>query len=346
MDRYTTYTILSMVQEIEAKRGFWTSLAFSNVVNFDTDVVEFDMVRGGKPVAPFVSPLAGAPTLNRRGFVTKSMKAAYIKLKSNVAPTDALHRTAGEGYNNAQMTPSQRMDMLMAQELGRHDEMIQNRIEWMAARTILTGKYVVSGEEYQTVEVDFDHPASLKVALAGTAVWSNTAADPISDLEDLAQRIRRESRGAVADTVVMHTTAWQLIRNRDDFKDRLNKDFDRRMNPSMLDLGIQTDPIGLNYVGRLDSKLDLYVYDDYLTDDNGADVQLMDDNTVVVMARAAMEGATYYGAILDSEAQFQPLEMYSKSRSSWDPAGEELLSQSAPLVAPKRVNTWGTLNVA
>ncbi|MFG6500156.1 major capsid protein [Sulfitobacter sp. 1A15106] len=345
MDRFSTVTLLSMIEEVEVKRSFWTGLAFSNTVFFDTDTIEFDMKHGGKPVAPFVSPLVGAPTLRRQGFITKSMKAAYIKLKSAVAPTDALIRTAGEGYNNQQMSPQQRMDMLMAQELGRHDEMVTNRIEWMAAKTIIDGQYVVEGEEYQRTLVDFGHPASLKVALAGAAVWSAATASPIDDIEDMAQRIRVESKGAVADTVVMHTTAWQMIRKHPDFKDRLNKDFaDARINKSSIDDGIMTDPIGLNYVGRLDSKLDLYVYDDYLTDDDGNDVPLMPDNTVVVMARAAMEGAQYYGAILDEG--FQSVRMFSKSRTSWDPYGEELLSQSAPLVAPRRVNTWGTINVA
>ena len=198
----------------------------------------------------------------------------------------------------------------------------------------------------QTVIPPTVHPASLRVALAGGAVWSSATASPIDDLEDMAVRVRLASKGAVCDTVVMHTTAWQLIRKHPDFKDRLNKDFaDGRINKTSIDDGIQTDPIGLNYVGRLDSKLSLFVYDDYLTDDNGEDVALMDDYTVVVMSRGSLSGATYHGAILDSSAQFASMVMHAKSRSSWDPAGEELLSQSAPLVAPARANTWGTINV-
>lgn len=346
-DRYSTTTILAMVEEIEAQRSFWTQLAFGGIVNFDTDTVEFDIKLGGKPVAPFVSPLVGAVPLRRQGFMTKTMKAAYVKMKDFVSPTDVLHRGAGEGYNNAQLTPMQRMDRLIANQLDEHDERLTNRIEWMAAKTILDGGYVVEGEDYPRTLVDFGHSTNLRVALAGAAVWTATTASPIDDLEDMAQRIRRESKGAVADTVVMHTTAWQLIRKHKDFKDRLNTDFAAaRMNKTSIDDGIMTDPIGLNYVGRLDSKLDLYVYDDYLTDDDGNDVALMDDYTVVVMSRASIQGATYYGAILDSHAGFQAMRMHSKSRSSWDPAGEELLSQSAPLVAPKRANTWGVISVA
>jgi hypothetical protein len=347
MDRYATQTILAMVEEMEAKRGFWTQLCFSNTITFDTDTIEFDMKRGGKPVAPFVSPMVGAVPLRRQGFITKSFKAAYVKMKSFVGPTDVLQRTAGEGYNNQQLSPQQRMDMLMGQALGDHDERLSNRIEWMAAKTILDGEYYVEGEDYPRRLVDFGQPTILKVALAGAATWDQTTSAPDDDLEDLAQRIRRESRGAVMDTVVFHTTAWQMFRKHPNIKDRLNTDYaERRTNKTMIDDGIQVDPIGLNYVGRLDGKLDLYVYDDYLTDDNGEDVQLMPDNTVVGMARRSMEGAQYYGAILDADAGFMPLQLYSKSRSSWDPTGEELLSQSAPLVAPKRVCTWGTINVA
>lgn len=344
MDRYSTQTILAMVEEVEAKRSFWTQLAFGNVVNFDTDVIEFDIKLGGKRVAPFVSPMVGAVPIRRKGFMTKAMKAAYVKMKDFVSPTDVLHRQAGEGYNNAQLTPQQRMDRLIAQQMVEHDEMLANRIEWMAAKTVLDGQYVVEGEDYQRVVVDFGHPSNLRVALAGGAVWSAATASPIDDLEDMAQRIRKESKGAVADTVILHTTAWQKIRKHPDLKDRLDKNF-KRVASTSLDTGIITDPIGLNYIGRLDSKLDLFVYDDYLENDDGEEVPLMPDNTVVVMARAAMQGAQYYGAILDSSAQFQSMVMYAKSRSSWDPTGEELLSQSAPLVAPKRANTWGVINV-
>jgi len=343
--RYTTTTILSMVEEMEPTRGFWTSLAFGNAVHFDTDTIEFDIRLGGKRVAPFVHPLSAAPTMQRRGFVTKNMKPAYVKMKDFVAPTDVLMRGAGEGYNNQQLSPQERMDRLMAQQLAEHDEMLSNRIEWMAAKAILDGKYTVTGDGYPTTVVDFDHPAVLNVALAGAATWNNNTSSPIDDLENLAVSIRKESFGAVADTVVMHTSAWQYFRKHSDVKDRMSTLIDT-VNKTHLDIGVQLDPVGTNYVGKLDGKLDVFVYDDWLNDDDGNNVQIMPVNTVVVMSRRALEGSQYYGAILDSQAGFQPLRMYSKSRSSFDPSGEELLSQSAPLVAPKRANTWGILNVA
>jgi len=334
-----------MVEEQEAQRGFWTQLAFGNAVHFDTDTIEFDIRLGGKRVAPFVHPLSAAPTLQRRGFITKSMKPAYAKMKSFVAPTDALMRGAGEGYNNQQLSPQQRMDRLMAQELAEHNEMLSNRIEWMAAKAILDGKYTVQGDAYPDTVVDFAPPAALNVALAGAATWNNTTSSPIDDIENLAVAIRGASFGAVADTVIMHTSAWQYFRKHADVKDRMSTLIDT-VNKTHLDVGVMLDPVGTNYVGKLDGKLDIFVYDDFLNDDSGNNVQIMPVNTVVVMSRRAIEGAQYYGAILDSQAGFQPLRMYSKARSSWDPSGEELLSQSAPLVAPKRANTWGILNVA
>lgn len=347
IDRYTTFTIAAMVEELEVQRGFWTALAFSNVQFFDTDVIEWDIKTGGRPVAPFVHPLVAAPTIAREGYITKAMKPAYIKLKSAISPTDALMRTAGEGYNNSQLSPSERMDRLMAQSIAKHDEMISNRIEWMASKAILDGKYTVEGEAYEPTVVDFGHPSALRVALSGGALWSATTALPIDDIEDLAQTIRRMSKGAVVDTVVFHTTAWPYFRNNETVKERINQDYAPGMvNKSQLDLGVQLDPTGLNWVGRLDGKIDLYTYDDYLSDNEGADVALMPDNTVVVMARAALSGAQYYGAIMSGDNGFQPVRMYSKSRSNWDPEGEEHLSQSAPLVAPSRMNTWGVLTVA
>lgn len=346
-DRYSTYTILGMVEEIEPMRYFWTQLAFGSVVNFDTDTIEFDVKLGKNGrVAPFVSPLVAGIPIAREGFQTHTMKAAYLKPKSFVAPTDALKRTAGEGQNNAQMSPAQRMDMLMAQELMIHDEMISNRIEWMASKVILEGGYTVQGEGYQAQQVDFRHPTNLKVALAGTATWDLATATPIDDIEDMAQRVRTQSKGAIADTLIMHTSAWQKFRVQASVIDRMNLEQDTSMYRSRFDLGVRVDPLGLHYVGNLDGRFEIFVYDDYLTKDDGSDYQIMPDNTVVVMSRRSIQGAQYYGAILDADAGFQPMRMYSKSRSSWDPTGEELLTQSAPLVAPGRANTWGILNVA
>ena len=341
--RYTRQTILSMVKEVEPKRSFFTEMFFGSSVFFETESVEFDMVRGGKRVAPFVSPMVAGRPIAREGFITKSMKPAYLKPSGFVQPTDALMRMAGEGYNNEQMSPQARMDALITQTLVEHDDMITNRIEWMASKAILDGKYTVDGEDYQAVEVDFGHDADLRVALAGAATWNLATSTPIDDIEELAQLVRTKSRGAIANTLIFGSSAWKSFRAHATMKDRIDTNY-KRMQLTTMDDGALNDT-GAQYVGRLDGRFDMYTFEDYLTDNNGADVAVMDPDVVIICSPKAVEGAQYYGAILDADAGFQAVRSFGKSRSSWDPSGEEVLTQSAPLVAPKRANTWAILNV-
>ncbi|CAO3406313.1 Type II secretory pathway, pullulanase PulA and related Glycosidase [Azospirillum largimobile] len=55
-------------------------------------------------------------------------------------------------------------------------------------------------------------------------------------------------------------------------------------------------------------------------------------------ATGAMEGIQAHGAILDPRAGYQALEVFPKSWIEENPGRRMLLSQSAPLVYPRRPN--------
>ena len=346
LERYTTATLLAMLEEIQPEYHFYTNLFFPTQLMFETQSVEFDIVRKGRRLAPFVAPTVRGKPMMREGFRTESLKPAYIKPMTSVDVTKPLERTAGEEWHGS-LSPQQRMDRLMAQDMKMHQDMLDNRIEWMACQTIYNGGYNVSGEDYPDKYVDFGQSTNLNVALAGAATWDQTTSSPLRDIEQMALQIQDESFGAVAGTVIMDNLAWSLLREHADVKDLLDLDV-KRMDQSgtNFDLGIRNDDRGFQMVGTLAGRFTLYTYNASFEDDDGVAQQLVPDYSVVVAAPRALEGKQAYGAILDADANWSAQRQFFKSREQWDPSGVELLSMSAPLIFPKRINTWGVLTVA
>jgi hypothetical protein len=346
IERYSTATLMAMQVEAEAPSQFFTNLFFGQQVFFNTQTIEWDIVRKGRKMAPFVAPTVRGRPMARDGHVTKTMKPAYVKQTTTVDLTRPLVRLPGESWGAGDLTPMQRLNRLMAEDLIAHSEHLNSRIEWMAANTILKGGYLVSGPEYPAVMVDFQADSDLFVTLAGAATWDQTTSAPLRDIERMALEVRKASYGATCNIVVMDDLAWAVFSAHADVKDKLNTENKAGYtNTSSLDMGLRNDNIGLFYRGRVDGKYDIYVYNAAYEDDNGVTQNWMPDYTVIV-ASSQVAGKQYFGAILDADAQYQAVKQFFKSRSQWDPSGEEVLSQSAPLVAPGRINTWGVLTVS
>ena len=98
---------------------------------------------------------------------------------------------------------------------------------------------------------------------------------------------------------------------------------------------------GSNGGGRIEAWVDTSKY----VDGNGSEQFFLDQNTVVGISDM-VEGVRCFGAIKDLDAGLQPLEVYSKMWRNEDPSVEYILSQSAPLMVPKRPNASFKIVVA
>ncbi len=338
--RYETWELDALVEAIEPLNPFLLDKFFSyGIVNSEAAQIEWDIVEGGQRLAPFVSPYVQGRAVRSRGHSTQTITPAYIKPSKTIHPGQALVRQPGETYGG-RLTPRQRMDLLLARQIKLHDDMLTNRLNWMAAQILSTAQVVVSGDDYQSVTVDFGHDSALTYAtLSGGARWSQTTGLPLDDIENSALAIRRKSYGAVADTVVLDGTSWSLFRKR--MHDDRNFDSRYRLGNSSADTGPRND-VGGQMVGSLAGRFDVWVYDGQYEDENGATQPFWPVNTMLVVAGGAIQGKQYFGAIQDLANQLLPTRMFHKTKLKWDPSGLELLSQSAPIIAPRRRNTWST----
>lgn len=347
LSRYETWELDALLAQIEKPDPWLLRTFFNRERLFETKTIEFDILDRGRRMAPFVSPyVAGKPML-REGFRTRQLTPAYIKPTDLVLPQDSFIRRPGEGYGGT-LSPQARFDALVAETLSLHEDAVTNRLEWMAAQALVQGGITITGEDYPTQYVSFGRDSNLNIALTGGARWTQTTSNPMQDLESAALNVRKISKGAVVDTVVMDGLTWQALRGHSAIQQLINIFYRNSLpgqTPTAIDQGPRTNLNEAQYVGTLNGRLDLWVYDSYYQDDFGNDQPYIPPYTLLGIAKGAMEGTQYYGAILDLDAGMGASKLFSKSKVKFNPSGLEIVSQSAPLVAPKRPNAMFSITV-
>lgn len=333
--RLETWEVDEMVASIERPNPFLLAKFFPTPVFFETKSIEFDIVERGKRLAPFVSPMSEGRAMRSSGSSTRSITPAYIKPKKVVMPGQAFTRMPGEPYGG-NLSPRQRLDRAVLEEIAEHRDMIDNRLEWMASKALTTGKVVISGDDYQSVEVDFGHNSGLRTAAGVGVGWDDNNGVPLDDIETIGLAIREKSYGAVADTIVLDGKAWALFRTK--MATNVNFSNQVRLGSSAIESGPRNDIDG-ELVGQLAGRYSIWVYDGAYENESGVTTKYLPDYSMIVAASGAIQGKQYFGAIQDVQSLIAT-KHFVKTKESFDPSGIEVLSQSAPMVAPKRPNAY------
>jgi hypothetical protein len=346
LSRYDTWELDTMLSQIERPNPWLLRTFFGREKMFTSKTIEFDIIDRGRRLAPFVAPHVAGKPMRREGYRTRQIAPAYIKPTAMVMPSEAWTRRPGEGYGG-QLSPQQRFDAIVAEHLDQHEQMIDNRLEWMAAQALVTGGITIQGDDYPKTHVDFGRDASLSIALLTGARWTQTTATPINDIENAALAVRRISKGAVVTDLVMDGLSWQALKSQQAVSDLIDIRFRRSLGgESKIDAGPRTTMNEATYVGTLQGRIDLWVYDAYYQDDTDTAQPYLPPYTVLGMSKPALEGTQYFGAIQDLDAGLEPRRSFSKTKIKFNPSGLELVTQSGPLAAPKRPNAMFVLTVA
>lgn len=333
MDIYTTTAMLTVLRSLRSKAPqFLLTMCFPLASFSDKAHIIFDVEVDDVEVAPFVSPLRPGTIGTDLGYETKMFAPAYIKPLHDIKPDEPLTRLAGEPLGGA-LSAGQREQAILGAKLQRQQRQILRRKEIMAAEVLRTGKCVVKGPDYPEVQVDFQRDPLLTRVLAGAARWGEAGVSPYADVQAWIDLVGAKS-GAAVNVVVMDAKAWALF----EADPKLEKVIDRTLGQAaILNLGFQAGLPGTPvFKGRI-GMVEFYTYNDTYTED-GVTKTLLPDGTVILCACGAMEGTQAHGAILDPRAGYQSLEIFPKSWIEENPGRRLLLSQSAPLVYPKRPN--------
>jgi hypothetical protein len=332
MDNYSTAVINGVLRSLQTPAAFLRNTFFQIVNTFDTEEVYFDRESDDLRLAPVVSPLVAGRVVEASSYKTTFIKPAYLKPKTVIRPSDTLKRIAGERIGG-EMSQQARKDALMAQRLLALETQRIRREELMAVQALRTGTVTISGEGYGTRVLDYGRAAGLTKTLSGVALWSDAASNPLKALEDWSSEAQMAELGAPITTWVMEPAAVALFKERLRVRgDTMLLDTSYRGGTSAAELGPLAGKV--NYIGRFGAH-EIWSYQDWYKDDAGVIQPFLASGDVIGVGAA--EGTRYYGAIQDFDAMIAT-EVFAKTYREQDPSVEYLMLQSAPVLAPRRIN--------
>lgn len=340
MNIYDTNVLVQVVPNLMTSQNWLLDKFFPNVVTYETEEVSIDVDIGLRRMAPFVSPLVEGKLVEQRKYQTNTFKPAYIKDKRAPDLRKPIRRQIGERIGG-EYTAAEREMLNLQFEMADQIDMINRRLEWMAASALATGTVTVAGEGYETKVVDFGRSSDLTIALSGSDKWplsvpsgqSNT--QPSDDIEEWQTRFLKES-GAVPTDLIFTNKSWRAFRLDTTIKD--NAITFPALSPfgNQINAGAQIQK-GAVYKGRW-GNFDLWLYNDWFIDPLDNIEKPMIADGAVVMSAAELMGTRAFGVILDPAFAYGPLAYAPKTWVKEDPAQRLLMMQSAPLVIPSRVN--------
>lgn len=340
MNIFDTNVLVQVVPNLMTSQNWLLDKFFTNVIESDTAEVSIDVDVGLRRMAPFVSPLVEGKLVEARKFQTNSFTPAYIKDKRAPDLRKPVRRQIGERVGG-QYTAAEREMLNLQFELTDQIDMVNRRLEWMAASALVSATVTVAGEGYETKVVNFGRAAELTVTLSGSDKWptqvdaGKTNTKPSDDIEDWAGRILKNS-GAVATDIVFTTKSWKAFRLDTTIKD--NAITFPALSPfgNQINAGTQIQK-GAVYKGRW-GNYDLWLYNDWYIDPIDKIEKPMIPDGSVIMSGADLMGTRAFGAIIDPAFEYGPMAYAPKSWLENDPAQRFLMMQSSPLVIPSRVN--------
>jgi hypothetical protein len=340
MDIFNTAVLARVVENLPPPSSFLLDKFFPGVQTSDSELIVFDVDTSKPRITPFVHPTVAGKVVADRGFSTNSFKPAYAKDKRILLPGAPVKRRQGERIGGS-LTPMQRREAQIAQNLEDQLQMLTRREMVMASEALRLGQVTVTGEDYPTVVVNYGRDAALTVTLAGGARWGQAGVSPLDNLETWAGLVQAKS-GAIAHDVVMDPKAWGIFRNDPTVLLRLNTLYaGQKGNLNLAPLTFGAGDARARFVGNI-GDFNIWVYQEPYVDENGGSQNMLPDYTVILAAGGdapyTVEGVRCYGTILDEEAQYQAERYFVKSWLEKDPAVRMLLLQSAPLVVPFRPN--------
>lgn len=341
---YDTNTLVQVVPNLKVAQQFLLDKFFPNIVTADSEKVSIDIDIGKRRMSPFVSPLVEGKLVEQRRYQTNEFKPAYIKDKRAPDLRKPVRRMIGERIGGDLRGIEREMANLEA-EMTDQIDILNRRLEWMAAQALLGGAVTISGEGFETVVVDFGRDAALTVALTGGQQWTpaNVAAGtatPTQNIEDWQHIILKKSGAKVTD-IVFSTTAWTGF-----LADPLAKGAIQypllAQSGNVINPGAQIEQ-GAVYKGKW-GQYDLWVYNDWYVDDNNVEQPMIPDGDIILSGPNLM-GTRAFGQIMDPAFNYEPMPYAPKTWVEQDPAQRLIMMQSSPIVIPSRVNACFSASV-
>jgi hypothetical protein len=340
LDIFDTNVLIKVVPTLLLSQNWLLDKFFPSIYSSDSEFVSIDVDIGKRRMSPFVSPLVAGKLVEQRTYQTNTFKPAYIKDKRAPDLRKPVRRQIGERIGG-ELTGEERMMANLQFEMADQIDMLNRRLEWMAAQVLQAGSVTIAGDGFPTVSINFNRDPSLTITLIGADDWNAvaTTATPAFDIEEWCNQVLLLS-GAVITDLVFSPSAWQFFLADPRVRDAVVLDTSRarELNKmgAQVELGVRVQK-GAIYKGNW-GGFDCWIYNDWYLDDTGLVQQRMLPDGGVLGCGPDLMGTRAFGQIMDPDFNYGPLPFAPKTWVEKDPAQRLILMQSSPIVIPARVN--------
>lgn len=340
MPNYTTLEMMAAMDQTPPVRTFLQKTFFPGDETHLTEKVEFDVRKGKRVMAPFVSPRKGGKVLTRQGFKTNQFSTPKIAPERVLTLDDISTRAMGENIYS-QRTPAEREDELLARDLTDLEEAIARRKEWMCRQILFEGKVDVQDEDDGLdIQIDFGFENIIK--LGSDEKWSIATVDPLIVLRDTRRKIIKET-GKAPDIAIFSSDAIEDFITNPFVEKAMNI---RNMKNVVIEPRV-VDP-ALTFYGRIaELDIDIYTYDEWFLNDEGDEESMIPAGTVL-LGHSQGEGQIEYGLVTQMEnKQWQSYEgkLVPKRWADDNNEVEMIRLTSRPLPRPFDVASWAVIYV-
>ncbi|EBP6179189.1 major capsid protein E, partial [Salmonella enterica] len=135
------------------------------------------------------------------------------------------------GEDPAQLNdPAYRRLRILTDNLKQEEQAIIQVEEMQAVSAVLNGKYIMEGEQFETVEVDFGRSAANNITQASGKKWSEQDRDTFDPSFDIDMYCDQAS--GLINIAVMDGKVWRLLNGFKLFREKLDT---RRGSTSVLE---------------------------------------------------------------------------------------------------------------
>ncbi|EFH7608822.1 major capsid protein [Escherichia coli] len=252
----------------------------------------------------------------------------YVKPKHRFDYQQAVERLPGE--DPARLNdPTYRRLRILTDNLKQEEQAIVQVEEMQAVSAVLQGKYTMSGEQFETVEVDFGRSAANNITQAGGREWSKQNADTFDPTHDLDAYC--DFASGTINIAIMDGTVWRMLNGFKLFREKLDT---RRGSKSELETALKDLGSVVSFKGWY-GDLAIVVAKTTYVDENGDEQRYLPEGTLI-LGNTQAEGVRCYGAIQDNQALSEGITSAIRYPKHWeevgDPGCEYTMTQSAPLM--------------
>jgi hypothetical protein len=328
MGLFTTRQLLGYTEQKVKFNPLFLTLFFRRTVNFPTQEVMLDKITGKTPIAAYVSPVVEGKVLRNRGGEARVLRPGYVKPKHEFNYQQAVDRLPGE--DPAQLNdPAYRRLRILTDNLKNEEHAIVQVEEMQAVNAVLSGKYTMEGEQFETVEVDFGRSPDNNIIQAAGKKWSEQDPDTYDPTFDIDMYCDQAS--GLINIAVMDGKVWRLLNGFKLFREKLDT---RRGSNAHLETALKDLGAVVSFKGYYGDLAIVVAKTSYIADD-GTSTRYMPDGTLV-LGNTLSDGIRCYGAIQDAQALAEGIIAASRYPKNWmtvgDPAREFTMTQSAPLM--------------